>query len=69
MKTNSFARGILKIRGIVLGLAIVGMVGVEFGLGESLAARFGRYTAAQTQAPQASNLSIGDLMAAASVIR
>jgi hypothetical protein len=69
MKTSSFARGILKIRAIVLGLAIVGMVGVEFGLGESLAARFGQYTAAQTGAPQAPSLSFGDFIAAGPVLR
>jgi hypothetical protein len=69
MKTNSFVRGILRIRAIVLSLAIVGLAVVEVGLGESLAARFGQYTAAQSQAPQAPNLSLGDLMAAAAVVR
>ena len=69
MKTNSFARGILKIRVIVLCLSIVGLAVVEVGLGESMAARYGQYTAAQNQAPQAPNLSIGDLMAAASIVR
>ena len=65
MKTNSFARSILRIRVTVLCLAIVGLVVAEVGLGQSLAARFGQYTAAQTQAQQAPILSIGDLMAAA----
>ena len=69
MKTNSFARGILRIRAIVLSLALVGLVGVEVGLGEFLTARFGRYTAVQTQAPQAPCKGLGDLMAAAPVIR
>jgi hypothetical protein len=69
MKTNSFARGILKIRVIVLCLAIVGLALAEVGLGESLVARYGQYTAAQTQASQAPNLSLGDLMAAAPVVR
>jgi hypothetical protein len=69
MKTNSFARGILRIRAIVLCLAIGGLVVVEIGLGESLAARYGQYTAAQTQAPQVPSLSLGDLMAAAPVVR
>ena len=67
MKTNSFARGILKIRVIALCLAIVGLAVVEVGLGESVAARYEQYTAAQ--APQAPNLGIGDLMAAASIVR
>jgi hypothetical protein len=65
MKTNSFVRGVLRIRAIVLCMAIVGLVVAEVGFGESLAARFGQYTAAQTQAQQAPILSIGDLMAAA----
>jgi hypothetical protein len=65
MKTNSFARSILRIRVTVLCLAIVGLVVAEVGFGQSLAARFGQYTAAQTQAQQAPILSIGDLMAAA----
>ena len=68
MKTNSFARGILKIRVIALCLASVGLAVVEVGIGESVAARYGQYTATQNQAPQAPNLSIGDLMAAASVV-
>ena len=69
MKTNSFARNILRIRAIVLALALVGLVGVEVGLGASLAARCGQNTAAQTQAPQAPSLSIGDFMAAYPVVR
>jgi hypothetical protein len=69
MKTNSFVRGILRIRAIVLCLAIVGLVVVEVGFGQSLAARFGQYTAAQTQASQAPSLSIGDLMSVAPVLR
>ncbi len=65
MKTNSFARSILRIRVTVLCLAIVGLVVAEIGFGETLAFRYGQYTAAQTQAPQAPNFSISDLMAAA----
>ena len=33
----------------------------EVGVGASLVAQFGHYTAALTQAPQAPNLSLGDL--------
>ena len=69
MKTNSFARGLLRIRAIVRSLAIVGLVVVDVGLGEFLAARLGQYTSTQAQITQAPNLSLGDLMAAASVIR
>ena len=69
MKTNSFVRSILRIRVTVLCLAIVGLVVAEVGFGQSLAARFGQYTAGQTQAPQAPSLSLGDLMSVAPVVR
>ena len=65
MKTNSFARSILKVRGIMLGLAIFGMVAAELGLGESFATRLGQTTARQSECPQVPSLSFGDLMAAA----
>lgn len=69
MKTNSFARGTLRIRAIVLCLALVGLVVVEFGLGESLVVRYGYFNAVQSQAQQAPSLSLGDLMSAAPVVR
>ena len=65
MKTNRSARWIVRIRGIAICLALVGMVGVAFCLGESLAARVGQTTAPQTQGPQVPNVSLADLMAAA----
>ena len=49
MKTNRSALWIVRIRGITLVLTLVGMVGVAFWLGESLAARFGQTTAPQTE--------------------
>jgi hypothetical protein len=69
MKTNPFARGILRIRAIVLCLAIVGLAVAEVVVGSSLGARYGQYTTVQTHAPQAPNLSLGDLMAAAPIVR
>jgi hypothetical protein len=65
MKTNFVARGLVKIRGIAIRLALVGMVGVTFWLGESLAARVGQTTAPQTEGPQIPNANRADLMAAA----
>jgi len=65
MKTNAAARGILKIRVIVFCLAVVGMAGVGFSLGELLTVRFGQITALQTGSPQAPTVNLGDLMAAA----
>jgi hypothetical protein len=69
MKTNIVARGLVRIRVIVICLALIGLVGVEIRLGESLAARFGQITAPQTENPQAPNVSLGDLMATASGVR
>ena len=65
MKTNSSARWIVRVRGIVMCLAFVGMVGGAFWLGESLAARVGQIAAPQTEYPPVPNASIADLMAAA----
>jgi hypothetical protein len=65
MKTNSFARGILRIRAIVLCLAIVGLVVAEVGFGQSLAARIGQMSVRQTDSPATPNVSISDLMVAA----
>jgi len=69
MKTNSFVRSILRVRVTVLCLAIVGLVVAEVEFGQSLAARFGQYTAATTQAQQAPSPSLGDMMSAAPVLR
>ncbi len=69
MKTNSSARSLLRIRAVVFALAIIGLVGVEVGLGASLAARFGQSTAAQTEASQAPSLGVGDFAAACPVMR
>ena len=62
MKTNPSARRILKIRVIVLWLAIVGFVGVEFWAVEPVAARFGQTTARVSDAPMVPSVSISDMM-------
>jgi hypothetical protein len=64
MKTNPFARGILKIRVILFCLAVVGMAGVGFNLGESLTLRLGQTTAPQTGGPQAPSVSLAEALAA-----
>ena len=53
----------VRIRGVMLGLALLGMVGAAFGLGASLAARFGQTTAAQTETAPVPNVNLGDLLA------
>ena len=63
METNRSALWIVRLRGIVLGLALLGMVGAAFGLGASLAARFGQTTTAQTETAPAPNVNLGDLLA------
>jgi hypothetical protein len=46
-------------------LALVALAGIAFTMGESLAARFGQATVYQTEGPQAPNIDLGVLMAAA----
>ena len=65
MKTNSAARNLVRIRVIMLCAALAALVGLEVYLAESLAVQMGHTTAPQTDGPQAPNVSISDLMAAA----
>jgi hypothetical protein len=65
MKINASARYLVRIRVIIICLAIAAVAGIEFWVGESLAARIGQTTALQTDSPPAPNVSISDLMAAA----
>ena len=65
MKTNSSARYLVRIRVILVCAALAALVGLEWRVSESLAARIGQATARQTDSPAAPNLSIADLMAAA----
>ena len=65
MKTNRSARWIARIRTLSLCLALMAAGGIEFGVSESLAARIGQTTAHRTDNPQALNVCLSDLMAAA----
>lgn len=65
MKTSRSARRFVRIRGIVMCLALLGMVGAAFWLGESLAARFPYTTAPQSESWQLPNASLADCLAAA----
>jgi hypothetical protein len=65
MKTNASARYLVRIRVIMVCAALAAIVGLEFSVSESLAARIGQTTSRQTDGPQAPNVSIADLMAAA----
>jgi hypothetical protein len=65
MKTNSYARRILKIRAIMACLAIAGITGVVFCASESLAAQLGQITISQTEIPSAPPLDLGAVFAAA----
>ena len=49
----------------MVGAALAAIVGLDLFLVESLASRIGHTTARQTDGPQAPNVSISDLMAAA----
>ena len=65
MKTNASARYLVRIRVIMICAALAALVGFEFSVSESLAARIGQTTSRQTDSPAAPNVSISDLMAAA----
>jgi hypothetical protein len=65
MKTNPIARGILKIRVIVFCLAVVGMAGIGFSLGESLTVQYGLNSTSQIGGPQTPNVSLAEAMDAA----
>jgi hypothetical protein len=65
MKTNSSAGYLVRIRVITVCAALAAIVGLEFSVSESLAARIGQTTARQTDGPQAPSVGISDLIAAA----
>ena len=65
MKTNSWVRFIVRIRAIMLCAALAALLGLEFSVSESLAARIGQTTSRQTDGPQAPSVGIADMMAAA----
>ncbi len=60
MKTNRFARGILKLRVILFCLAVVGMAELGMKLGEALPVRV---TPAAYQAPLVPNAGLADALA------
>jgi hypothetical protein len=65
MKINASARYLVRIRAIMLGVALAAVIGAEVYLFASLAARSGQTTGLQTDSPAAPSASISDLMAAA----
>jgi hypothetical protein len=65
MKTNPSARYLVRIQLIMVCAALAAIVGLEFYLSASLAARIGQTTARQNQGPQAPSGNLSDLMAAA----
>jgi hypothetical protein len=54
----------VRIRVIIVCAALAVIVGLEFSVSESLAARIGQTTARQTDSPATPIVSIADLMAA-----
>ena len=65
MKTNASARYLVRIRVIMVCAALAALVGLEFSLSQSLAARIGQTTARQTDSPATPSVGISDFMAAA----
>ena len=58
MKTNAYARNLLRIRVTALCLAIIGLAAVELRMGESLVARFGQTTAVRADGAQSPNVNL-----------
>jgi hypothetical protein len=54
-----------RIQGLLLGLALVGMVVIAISLGQWLATRFGQVPAGYSDYPQAPRVDLADLMASA----
>jgi hypothetical protein len=67
MKTNPVARRIVRMYVVFIWLAIAVLAGLEFRVGEALAARIGQTCNGQTLGSLvgAPNMGIADLMAAA----
>jgi len=65
MKTNPAARYFVKIRPLLLCASLAAIVGFVFCFGASFTAQIGQTTVIQSDGPQAPNMSISDLMAAA----
>ena len=65
MNINAAARYLVRIRAIILVVALAAVVELEIYLVVSVAERLGRTTAPQTEGPQFPNVSLGELMAAA----
>jgi len=65
MKTNASARYLLRIRLIIVCAALAAIIGLEYSVSQSLAARIGQTTSRQTDGPQALSVGIADMMAAA----
>ena len=61
MKTNHPARHIVRIRHILSSLAVVAILGAEFGLGWSMAARVGQTSSVMTSGQNTGvNVSVVD---------
>jgi hypothetical protein len=65
MKTNRSTRRIVRIRNIVLGVALIAMTGIMFWSSQCLAARVGQVAVPQTECQPAPNVDLGALMIAA----
>ncbi len=64
MKTNRSARKVRKLQIGLICLALAGLAGLEFTLGETLAARFGQTSVRPADGLQAPNVSLSDVMSA-----
>jgi len=65
MKTNPFARCLVRIRVLLLCVSLVGILGLEFYLVPGFARRIGQVSESQMSGPVTPPMDLADLMAAA----
>jgi hypothetical protein len=61
MRTNSYVRSLVKIRAIMVCLAIAGIAGLVFCASDSVAEQLGQITTARTEIPPAPAVHLGEL--------
>jgi hypothetical protein len=63
MKTNPIARRLVRVRVVLLGVALAASLGVEFFFGASAVARISQTTGVQTDGPAVPPMHFWDCLA------
>jgi hypothetical protein len=62
MKTNPVARFLVRVRAIMVCVAIAAIAGLEWQVGASVAARINQTATCRTEGPQVPNVNLSELM-------